>query len=80
VSGGPEKKNDSPAASDSGGPLRIAEHTWSFSQYRKADGLTWPHRFVERVDGKVLEEMTLGRFKLNPKIPDDKFKVAVASK
>jgi hypothetical protein len=52
------------------------DRSWTLSEYRLADGLNWPHRFVERAGGKVLEDLRLGRFRLNPAIPDDTFKVA----
>jgi hypothetical protein len=58
----------------------LVEHAWSISEYRVADGLNWPHRFTERVEGRVLEDMTLGKFKLNPKIPDSTFKTAEPSR
>ena len=54
--------------------LPLVEHSLSLTEYRVADGLNWPHRFVERVEGKVLEDLRLGKFKLNPRIPESKFK------
>ena len=54
--------------------LPLVEHSLSLTEYRVADGLNWPHRFVERVEGQVLEDLRLGKFKLNPKIPESKFK------
>ncbi len=54
--------------------LPLVEHSLSLTEYRVADGLNWPHRFVERVEGQVLEDLRLGKFKLNPKIQESKFK------
>ena len=61
-------------AGDPTAGLPLVEHSLSLTEYRLADGLTWPHRFVERVGGRVLEDLRLGKFKLNPKIPQSKFK------
>lgn len=36
--------------------------------YRKADGLTWPHRFTSSYGGRKYEETKLGAYKINPKI------------
>jgi hypothetical protein len=61
-------------AGDPTAGLPLVEHSLSLTEYRVADGLNWPHRFVERVEGKVLEDLRLGKFKLNPKIPESTFK------
>jgi len=55
--------------------LPLVQHTLSLSDYRLADGLNWPHRLVERANGEILEDLKLGKFKVNGKIPASKFKV-----
>lgn len=61
-------------AGDPTAGLPLVEHSLSLTEYKVADGLNWPHRFVERVEGQVLEDLRLRRFKLNPKIRESKFK------
>ena len=78
--GGKPEGSAGPPAADTGAPRPIAERTWALSEDRTADGVNWPHRFVERADGKVVETLTLGKYKLNAKVPDDKFKVAGPSR
>jgi hypothetical protein len=58
--------------------LPLVEHSLSLTEYRVADGLNWPHRLVERVGGRVLEDLRLGKFKVNARIPDSKFKTGTA--
>ncbi len=60
------------ASIPSGNPP-IVEHQLSLGDYRTADGLTWPHRFTERVDGKVVQDMKLGKYRVNPKINPKRF-------
>ncbi len=40
----------------------------TISDYRAADGLTWPHRMTTTVGADKYEELRLGRFRLNPGI------------
>jgi hypothetical protein len=40
----------------------------TISDYRVADGLTWPHRMTTTVGADKYEELRLGRFRLNPAI------------
>ena len=60
--------------------IPLFEHAWTIGAYRVADGLCWPHRLTERVDGRVLEDLKLRNFKLNGKIADSKFKIAKPDK
>jgi len=54
--------------------LPLVEHQLSLGDYRTSDGLTWPHRLTDRVEGQVAEDMKLGRFRINPKINPRTFK------
>jgi hypothetical protein len=44
------------------------------SDYRAADGLTWPHRFVSSYAGHKYEDLKLGAFKINAKIDPGVFR------
>jgi len=48
--------------------LPLVEHQIVFEDFKVTDGLTWPHRFVEKVGGEVYTTIRVGKFKLNPKI------------
>jgi hypothetical protein len=61
-------------AGDPTAGLPLVEHRMSLADCRTADGLTWPHRLIDRVQGQVAEDMKLGRFKINPKINPRTFK------
>lgn len=67
---------DSFPAGDPTAGLPLVEHQLSLADYRIVDGIKWPHRFVERVGGEVLEEVKISKFKVNAKVPDSKFKTA----
>lgn len=69
---------DRPLADPTSIPL--VEHVLTVSDYRLADGLNWPHRFTERVNGEVLEDMRLGRFKLNARIAEGTFSAPVVTR
>jgi hypothetical protein len=49
------------------------EHQLWFEDFKISDGLTWPHRFVEKVDGHVWQTTSMGKYKLNPKIDPKQF-------
>lgn len=65
---------DNLAAGGSAPDRPLLEHSLSLAEYKVADGLNWPRRLVERVEGQVLEDMRLRKFKLNPKIAESKFR------
>jgi len=44
-----------------------------YEDFRLADGLNWPHRFVEKTGARVWTTTQLGKFKLNPKIDPELF-------
>ena len=45
------------------------------SDFKRQDGLNWPHRLREMVDAQVTEDTRLGRFKINPKIDARRFNI-----
>ena len=53
--------------------LPPAERRIYFSDYRKAGGLTWPHRFKEAVAGAVAVDVRLWNLKINPKLDPARF-------
>jgi len=53
--------------------LPPVEHQILFDKFTLADGLNWPHRFVERVGDRVWTTTEVGKFKLNPKIDQKLF-------
>jgi hypothetical protein len=56
--------------------LPLVEHQLSLGDYRTSDGLTWPHRLTDRVEGQVAEDIKLGKFRINPTINPRTFKPA----
>jgi hypothetical protein len=59
-----------------GSTLPLVEHRLVLSDVRDADGLHWPHRFTEYVEGAVVEDLKLGKFKINTRINAGRFKVS----
>ena len=56
--------------------LPLVEHRLVLSDMRDADGLHWPHKFTEYVEDTVIEEVKLGKFKINARINPGRFKVS----
>ncbi len=54
--------------------LPLVEHHLSLGDYRTQDGITWPHRLTDRIEGQVAEDTKLGRFRINPKPNPGRFK------
>lgn len=50
-----------------------AEMQWRFSDYRKENGLSLPHRITQATDGEVNEEWEIKTFEINPQFKADKF-------
>jgi hypothetical protein len=46
----------------------------SLSDYRTAGGVRWPHRWVVSRDGALYQDVRLGEYSLNAKIPDKTFR------
>jgi hypothetical protein len=51
----------------------LVERRLYFSDFKPADGLNWPHRLKEVVDGAVITETRLSKFKINPKLDPSRF-------
>jgi len=51
------------------------EHQMTIGDYKVDNVLNWPHRFIDRVDGKVFEDVRLGKFKVNGKINPSTFRI-----
>ena len=71
--------SQSPPTFDPAGPPPPAQPdvTWRtvFSEFKVQDGLNWPHRVKEMVGDKVVEDIKLGKFKINPKIDARRFDI-----
>jgi hypothetical protein len=48
-------------------------HQLRFEDFKTEDGLTWPHRFVEKVGDCVWTTTRVARYKINPKLDPKKF-------
>lgn len=55
--------------------LPLVQHEIVFSQFETVDGVTWPRRWKELADGKLLEDTRLGKFKINATIDPRKFAI-----
>jgi hypothetical protein len=51
----------------------LVEHRLYFSDFKTEAGLNWPHGLKEVVDGEVITETRLGKYKINPKIDPSRF-------
>lgn len=51
----------------------LVEHQIRLDDFKAADGMTWPHRFTEKVDGNVWLTIRVGKYKLNPQIDAKQF-------
>ncbi len=43
------------------------------SDYKKVDGVMLPHRLIQSIEGKPVEEWTIEKVKINPSIKADLF-------
>src|SRR5262249_11211019 len=62
-----------PPTSDLAAGQPLVEHTIAFTEFKTADGLTWPRRITETADRQVLEEIRLGSIRINPRIDPRRF-------
>jgi hypothetical protein len=53
---------------------RESEIQTFYSDYRSVDGVLLPHKVSRSVDGEVMEEWEMTRFKINPPLKAEKFK------
>jgi hypothetical protein len=65
-----------PPSGDPAAGRAMVERRLSFSDFKLADGLNWPHRLKEVVDGEVITETRLGKYKINPKLDPKRFEPA----
>lgn len=54
-------------------PAAMVEHTLYFDDWSEEDGIQFPHSFRRAVAGTTVEEWTIRKVKLNPKIDQKKF-------
>jgi hypothetical protein len=62
--------------SDAIASLPLVERRIYYSDYKKTDGLNWPHRFREVVAGATIGDTRLGKFKINPPVDPSRFVTA----
>jgi hypothetical protein len=56
-------------------PPKMAEYKLFFSDYKKVDGLSMPHRIARGTGDKTVEEWDITSYKVNPAFKGDRFKV-----
>jgi hypothetical protein len=56
-------------------PAKMIEYRLFFSDYRKVDGLSMPHRIARGTGDKTTEEWDVTSYKVNPTFKADRFKV-----
>jgi len=70
-SGGQVKSSEGPTSLPTGDPSAgLADVEWQVvvADYKVADGLNWPHRMTTSYGGLKVDDLQLGKFKINPKI------------
>jgi hypothetical protein len=55
-------------------PARMQDVELFFSDHKKVDGVMLPHTIRRAVDGNVIEETAIAKFRINPSFEDDTFK------
>jgi hypothetical protein len=61
-----------PAVNPAAG-LALVERRLVFSEFKPSDGILWPRRITESVDGEVVRQIRLGGFRINPKLDPKRF-------
>jgi hypothetical protein len=56
-------------------PPKMVEYRLFFSDYRKVDGVSLPHRIARGLGAKTTEEWDVTSYKINPSFKPDRFKV-----
>jgi hypothetical protein len=54
-------------------PPPLVESNVFFTDFRKVDGVTLPHKITRQVEGKVQEEWTIEKYKLNAPLKPEQF-------
>jgi hypothetical protein len=55
-------------------PPKLADIELFLSDYKKVDGVMLPHTFRRAMDGTVVEEWTIAKYKVNPAFAADTFR------
>jgi len=61
-----------PSGAPSAGAAKVERRVY-YSDYRPQNGMNWPRRLKEVVDGRVVLDTALNKFKINPKIDPKRF-------
>jgi len=61
-----------PTGDPSAGVAKVERRVY-YSDYRPQNGLNWPRRLKEVVDGRVVLDTSLNKLKINPKIDEKRF-------
>jgi len=56
-------------------PPKMVEYRIFFSEHRKVDGVSLPHRIARGTGAKTTEEWDITSYKVNPAFKADRFKV-----
>ncbi len=56
-------------------PPKLVEYRLFFSDYRKVDGVSLPHRISRGTGAKTTEEWDITSYKVNPAFKTDRFRV-----
>ena len=51
----------------------FVEHRLYFSEFRRTDGLTWPHRLRRTAGGEPIEDIVFERLRINPRLEPHHF-------
>jgi hypothetical protein len=54
---------------------KIVEYRVYYGDYRKVDGVLLPHSFQQSIAGDAASEITIDKYKVNPKIDEHKFDI-----
>jgi hypothetical protein len=57
-----------------GAPPPPTTYALAYADYRCGHGVCWPHRFSSMIDGRTVDELSVGSFAVNAKIPNSTFK------
>ena len=55
-------------------PPQPSTITLYLGEFKKVDGIMLPHRLIQAVDGKTIEEWTIEKARVNPNVPADLFR------
>jgi len=55
------------------GQTQPADYRLYYGDFREVDGMKWPFRIKRAIAGETIEETTIDRFRVNPKIDPKKF-------